>query len=48
MDGLMSPELMATDGFHPGPGLYARVAGHLAEVIADDLQAGDFDSGAER
>lgn len=33
MDGLMSPDLMASDGFHPGPGLYARVAEHLAEVI---------------
>jgi lysophospholipase L1-like esterase len=48
MDGLMSPELMATDGFHPGPGLYARVAEHLAEVIADEVQAGDFDPGDER
>jgi lysophospholipase L1-like esterase len=33
MDGLMSPDLMASDGFHPGPGLYARVAEHLAEVL---------------
>jgi len=34
MDGLMRGDDMASDGFHPGPGLYARVAGHLAEVIA--------------
>jgi len=33
MNGLVSPELMASDGFHPGPGLYARVAEHLAEVL---------------
>jgi lysophospholipase L1-like esterase len=36
MDGLMQPELMGIDGFHPGPGLYARVAQHLAEAIARD------------
>jgi lysophospholipase L1-like esterase len=36
MDGLMQPELMGIDGFHPGPGLYARVAEHLAEAIARD------------
>jgi lysophospholipase L1-like esterase len=34
MDGVMRGDEMASDGFHPGPGLYARVAGHLAEVIA--------------
>lgn len=42
MDGLMSPDLMASDGFHPGPGLYARVAEHLAELIARDVGAGHF------
>ena len=36
MDGVMRPNLMASDGFHPGPGLYARVAEHLGEVIARD------------
>ena len=39
MAGLMRPDLMAADGFHPGPGLYARVAEHLAEVIARDVLA---------
>jgi lysophospholipase L1-like esterase len=39
MEGVMQPELMASDGFHPGPGLYARVAEHLAEVIARDVLA---------
>jgi lysophospholipase L1-like esterase len=48
MDGLMSPELMASDGFHPGPGLYARVAEHLAEVIGRDGELGRFDSRDER
>jgi len=38
-DGLMRADLMAVDGFHPGPGLYARVAEHLAEVIARDVLA---------
>jgi lysophospholipase L1-like esterase len=37
MDGVMQASLMAVDGFHPGPGLYARVAGHLSEVIARDV-----------
>lgn len=37
MDGVMRSDLMAVDGFHPGPGLYARVAEHLAEVIARDV-----------
>jgi lysophospholipase L1-like esterase len=44
IDGLMSSDLMAGDGFHPGPGLYARVAEHLAEVIAGEVRAGRFDS----
>lgn len=39
MDGLLGSDLMAADGFHPGPGLYARVAGHLAEVIERDVLA---------
>ena len=39
MDGLMQPELMGIDGFHPGPGLYARVATHLAEVIEREVLA---------
>jgi lysophospholipase L1-like esterase len=34
MDGIMRADLMAGDGFHPGPGLYARVAAHLAAAIA--------------
>lgn len=37
MDGLTHPSLFCEDGFHPGPGLYARVAAHLAEVIAADI-----------
>jgi lysophospholipase L1-like esterase len=36
MDGVMRPDLMASDGFHPGAGLYERVAAHLAEVIGRD------------
>lgn len=37
MDGVMHADLMASDGFHPGPGLYARVAGHLGQVIERDV-----------
>jgi len=37
MDGVMRPDLMAGDGFHPGPGLYERVGVHLAEVIGRDV-----------
>jgi len=33
MDGVLDPALMAADGFHPAPALYARVAGRLAEHI---------------
>ena len=29
----MDPSLMAGDGFHPGPGLYAKVAQRLAAHI---------------
>jgi len=39
MNGLMHPRLMAADGFHPGPGLYARVAEHLAVAIERQLTA---------
>jgi lysophospholipase L1-like esterase len=39
MDGVMQPELMGADGFHPGPGLYARVVERLAGVIAADVPA---------
>jgi len=38
-DGVLQADLMATDGFHPGPGLYARVAEHLADVIVRDVVA---------
>jgi len=37
MDGVMKSDLMAADGFHPGPGLYARVVERLAEFIAADV-----------
>lgn len=37
MDGVLDPALMADDGFHPGAGLYARVAQRLARHIADDV-----------
>lgn len=33
MDGVLDPALMADDGFHPAPPLYARVARRLAEHI---------------
>jgi lysophospholipase L1-like esterase len=38
MDGVMLPDLMSIDGFHPGPGLYARVADHLAAVVEGDAR----------
>lgn len=41
MAGVMRADLMASDGFHPGPGLYARVAERLADVIARDAVAGE-------
>ncbi len=31
LDGLMDTSLMARDGFHPGPGLYALIARQVAE-----------------
>lgn len=37
MDGVLEPGLMAADGFHPGPGLYARVADRLAEHIVEQV-----------
>jgi lysophospholipase L1-like esterase len=37
MDGVMDPALMADDGFHPGPGLYARVALQLARHLTDEV-----------
>jgi len=39
MDGVLRADLMASDGFHPGPGLYARVAEHLAEAIEREVAA---------
>ena len=48
MDGLMRGDLMASDGFHPGPGLYARVAEHLAVAIGRRLTATDAQSQEER
>ncbi len=34
MDGFTHPKLMAEDGFHPSPILYAMVAAHFAEHLA--------------
>lgn len=34
MDGFTHPQLMAEDGFHPSPVLYAMVATHLAEQLS--------------
>ena len=48
MDGVMRGDLMASDGFHPGPGLYARVAEHLAEAVERELAATDSRSNAVR
>lgn len=39
MDGVLRPDEMAVDGFHPGPGIYARVAEHLAAAIERDVLA---------
>jgi lysophospholipase L1-like esterase len=39
MDGVLRVDLMASDGFHPGPGLYARVAEHLAAAIEREVAA---------
>ena len=48
MDGLMHGDLMASDGFHPGPGLYARVSEHLAAAIERRLTATPAESKDER
>jgi lysophospholipase L1-like esterase len=34
MDGFTHPQLMAEDGYHPSPVLYAMVAAHLAEHLS--------------
>ena len=39
MDGFTHPKLMAEDGFHPSPRLYAMVAAHLAEHISQKVGA---------
>ncbi len=41
MDGAMHPEMMGADGFHPGPGLYARVVLRLADHIERVVLTGD-------
>jgi lysophospholipase L1-like esterase len=37
LDGVLEPALMADDGFHPGPGLYAKVAERLAQYIEQEV-----------
>lgn len=37
MDGVLDSALMAEDGFHPAPALYARVARRLAEHIEQEV-----------
>lgn len=37
MEGVMDPALMADDGFHPGPGLYAKVGRRLASHIRNEV-----------
>ena len=39
MDGFTHPKLMAEDGFHPSPMLYAMVAAHFAEHVALKVRA---------
>ena len=39
MDGFTHPQLMAEDGFHPSPILYAMVAAHFAEHLALKVDA---------
>ena len=39
MDGFTHPQLMAEDGFHPSPILYAMVAAHFAEHLALKFRA---------
>ena len=40
MDGVLDAALMAEDGFHPAPALYARVARRLAEHIEHEVLPG--------
>ena len=53
MDGFTHPKLMAEDGFHPSPMLYAMVAAHFAEHVAlkvgalEDSSAAPTNSGAD-
>ena len=37
MDGVLDPALMADDGFHPAPALYAKVARRLADHIRREV-----------
>jgi hypothetical protein len=37
LEGVMRPDWMAADGYHPGPPLYARVAELLAEAVVTTL-----------
>jgi lysophospholipase L1-like esterase len=37
MDGVLDPALMADDGFHPAPALYAKVAKRLAHHIKHEV-----------
>ena len=45
MDGVLDPALMADDGFHPAPALYAKVAKRLAGHIHEVLPRLDNDQG---
>jgi lysophospholipase L1-like esterase len=38
MEGVLHPALMAVDGFHPSPPLYARVAVRLSQYIVERVQ----------
>ena len=40
MEGIIDPSLMAGDGFHPGPRLYAKVARRLAAHIIEEVLPG--------
>lgn len=37
MEGVMDPALMAVDGFHPGPRLYAKIARRLAVHVIEEV-----------
>ncbi|MFN7220970.1 MAG: SGNH/GDSL hydrolase family protein [Burkholderiales bacterium] len=41
MDGFTHPQLMAEDGYHPSPVLYAMVAAHLADHLSLRVAAPD-------